>query len=360
MAQLNVLHLLARGEAGGIESLSVDLAQKSAENNHFYFLWGGGKNADRIAEITSHKIIRNFKWKRIIKEYRYFYKYCKSNAIQYIVVQGVSPMMLLFATMYKIQNPDIKEILYMHNDAEYVLKSIKNLLPFKIAYHFCDGGIAISNFVRESVLRAIGNNSKMVTIYNGVNVEHFSPSESCGDNHKIRMIYVGRLIEEKGVDNLIQALVKVKSNYLLTIIGDGAYSNQLKKLVKELNLEEKISFVGIQWNVPEWLKKADLFIHPTLRNEGFGITLVEAMASGVPCVAYKKGAIPEIIQDNVNGFIVNECTVDGLAARIESVSDMYFNNKEKWTSIKNRAIKRAMTFSIVNYTNDISRYLRSL
>jgi len=137
MARLNILHLLAKGEAGGIESLSVDLAQKSTENNYFYFLWGGGKNADRIAEITSNIIIRNFKWKKIIEEYQYFVKYCKRNSIEYIVVQGVSPMMLFFATLYKIQNPGIKEVLYMHNDAEYGLKSIKTLTsPSKIAYLF--------------------------------------------------------------------------------------------------------------------------------------------------------------------------------------------------------------------------------
>ena len=360
MARLNILHLLAKGEAGGIESLSVDLAQKSTENNYFYFLWGGGKNADRIAEITSNIIIRNFKWKKIIEEYQYFVKYCKRNSIECIVVQGVSPMMLFFATLYKIQNPGIKEVLYMHNDAEYVLKSIKALLPFKIAYHFCNGGIAISNFVRESVHRAIGNNSKMVTIYNGVNIEHFSSSESCKDEHLFRIIYVGRLIEEKGVSNLLQALAKVKFNYSLTIVGDGGYSNQLKKLAKELKLEDKVSFVGTQWNVHEWLKKADLFIHPCLWNEGFGITLIEAMASGVPCIAYNRGAIPEIIQDNVNGFLVDECTVEDLATRIETVNDIYLNKKEIWVSIKNGAIKRAKDFSIANYANNISRYLRSL
>lgn len=359
---MRVLHILALGGAGGIESLSVDVAQTSSDENYFYFLWGGGKNAERIAQLTRNIQIRKFKTKNAFSEYRYFERYCLENKIECVVVQGVSPMMVVFATVLKVTHPSIKEVLYMHNDATYVLKNSKERIPFKIAYHYCDGCVAISNFVKESVQKAIGDNKKVQVIYNGVNVQNFVEKESViEDDTQLHMIFVGRLIKEKGVDNILKAMaLDYDLNCNLTVVGDGPDRELLEKKRRELGLDAKVDFVGIQWDIPQWLKKADVFVHPCVWNEGFGITLVEAMASGIPCVAFNKGAIPEIIDDQINGFIVKDSTVEALAQKLQEVQALRIKNNEKWEAIRTAARKKAEDFSVENYVQKLSTYIRDL
>lgn len=359
---MRVLHILALGGAGGIESLSVDVAQISSDENYFYFLWGGGKNAERIAQLTQHIQIRNFKTKNAFSEYRYFERYCLENKIECVVVQGVSPMMIVFATVLKVTHPNIKEVLYMHNDATYVLKKSKERIPFKIAYHYCDGCIAISNFVKESVKKAIGDNKKVQVIYNGVNVRNFVKKVNIiEDDDHLHMIFVGRLIKEKGVDNILKAMaVSCNLDCKLTVVGDGPDREPLKRKSEELGLNSKVDFVGIQWNIPQWLKKADVFVHACEWNEGFGITLVEAMASGIPCVAFNKGAIPEIIDDQINGFIVKDSTTEALAQELQEIQTLRKDNKEKWAALRTAARKKAEEFSVENYVQKLSMYLRDL
>ena len=359
---MKVLHILALGGAGGIESLSVDVAQNSLDDNYFYFLWGGGKNAERIANMTSNIQIRNFKMKNIVKEYKHFEHYCLENAIDCIVVQGVSPMMVIFATIVKAKYPKIKEILYMHNDATYALNEKKKLIPFKIAYRYCDGCIAISNYVKESIKAAIGDNNKVYVIYNGVNVNNFPQKKDAGRNNQFQMIYVGRLIKEKGVENVLRAMTKIAkgSNCRLTIVGDGPERDNLKKICKQLQLNSLVEFVGMQWNISSWLQEADVFVHACSWNEGFGITLVEAMASGVPCIAFDKGAISEIIDDGVDGFVVKQSSVEALAQKILEVETMKNKNQEQWKAIQREARKKAEKFSVKCYVNNLSSYLKDL
>lgn len=359
---MNVLHILALGGAGGIESLSVSLAQNSKDNNFFYFLWGGGRNAERIREITTNVEIRNCKKSNILYEYKKFEEYCLANRIQCIVVQGVSPLMLLFASFFKIRHSSIKEVLYVHSDAKYCIPNIKVRWPFLFSFHLCDGCIAISKFVKESLTDLVGKSrsKKIHVIYNGVDVDLFSSKMQKDHFDKFHIIYVGRLIEGKGVQNLLYALSLTKINYELTIVGDGSYKCKLEEECVELNLTNKVSFVGTQWNIPEWLKKADVFVHPCNLKEGFGITLIEAMAMGVPCIAYNKGAMPEIIDTNINGFLVDGRNINNLVDAIENAYNMWKLNPVQWRELCIAAKKKAATFSITNYVNEVSTYLSSL
>ena len=68
---------------------------------------------------------------------------------------------------------------------------------------------------------------------------------------------------------------------------------------------------------------ADLFVHPATCQEGFGITLIEAMASGVPCLAFPKGAIPEIIGPEIDGFLTEEVSAAALTAGINRALELF-------------------------------------
>ena len=74
-------------------------------------------------------------------------------------------------------------------------------------------------------------------------------------------------------------------------------------MAAELGVQDKISFEGKSNRVRDYLYAADVFVHPARCPEGFGITLVEAMATGLPCIAFEKGAIPELITSGREGFL---------------------------------------------------------
>jgi glycosyltransferase involved in cell wall biosynthesis len=117
---------------------------------------------------------------------------------------------------------------------------------------------------------------------------------------------IGRLSEEKRHVDLIKAFEKVSSvlpETKLLIVGDGYLRGYLEKIVEESDLREKVAFLGFQENVFKYLRKMDLFVLPS-RTEGFGIALVEAMATGIPVIATSVGGIPEIVDNKINGLLV--------------------------------------------------------
>ncbi len=353
---MKVLHILALGGAGGIESLSVDVARKSEDENYFYFLYGGGKNADKIKEITGNIEIRHFRNINVLAEYKYFERYCLSNYIECVVVQGMSPLMLIFATILKKRHKEIKEVLYVHSDANHLFQDKKQKLSFNFAYKYANGCIAISNYIKETVAQTHGDVKKVKVIYNGVDVSRFSPKNKAAQNC-LRIIFVGRLIDGKGVDILLKAAAETDIDYRLTIVGDGPERENLEKLAEKLQIGDKVEFAGVQWNVSEWLKDADVFVHSARCNEGFGITLVESMASGVPCIAVKKGAIPEIIDAGIDGFILEENNEVNLAKKLKEVQDIRLNDCSRWNRICMDAQKKASKFTIEQYVQNLSAYL---
>ena len=127
---------------------------------------------------------------------------------------------------------------------------------------------------------------------------------------KSDLIFAGRLIKEKGVLTLIDAIPTVKKEYpnvKCTIIGDGPEREKLEKQVKSLNLDEDILFLGFveDYNdVLSYMKASKVFTIPSQR-EGFGIVALEANACGLPVITVKhpRNAICDLIQPQKNGYI---------------------------------------------------------
>jgi colanic acid/amylovoran biosynthesis glycosyltransferase len=147
---------------------------------------------------------------------------------------------------------------------------------------------------------------KIITHRIGVAPEKFRNIGKQNDS-SIRILSIGRFVEKKGFGEGIRAFAKVNrknQNIVYEIIGEGPLKNKLKKLTKELGVEEKIHFLGPrnQNEVIEIIKKTDIFLAPsiTARNgdqEGTPVVLMEAMAGGLPVVSTYHGGIPELVKD---------------------------------------------------------------
>ena len=121
-----------------------------------------------------------------------------------------------------------------------------------------------------------------------------------------RMLFVGRLVYQKGLDVLFDALAELSDlEWDLDIVGDGPRMNWLQQRAQELGLAERVRFLGWQAReaLPAIFTRANLFAYPS-RHEGMPNALLEAMAAGLPSVATRIAGNEELIEDGVNGYLV--------------------------------------------------------
>ena len=154
------------------------------------------------------------------------------------------------------------------------------------------------------------------------------------------ILFVGTLRPVKGLKYLIQAMNIVRqkdTNVRLILVGDGVGRQSLERFVKELDLGDRVTFVGKVPNekVPEYMSASDVFVLPSL-SEGFPVTILEAMASGLPIVATRVRGLPEIVKDGESGFLVEPRNPEQLADRVltllkneDSRQRMIMNNRNK-------------------------------
>lgn len=357
---MRVLHLVSKGGIGGVECLCTYIAKYSDDENIFYFLWGGGENAEKIIKLGKTVYVRNLHKSKRKEEYRFLKEVCIARQVECVVIHGLSPMMFIFSMNLKKQINNLKLFDYLHSNSEDCFGGLKGIIRKAIFYKIqpsFNGCIAISKSVAESFAKYYDRN-KIHVIYNAVDLEKFHLEKPRTERKKnITLMYIGRLEPYKGVDVLIKAITKLSEPVKLIIVGDGSSRKRLKKMAEKLKIN--ICFMGTQTNVQEWLKQADIFVHPAVWQEGFGITLIESMAMGVPCIAFCRGAIPEIISDEKNGFLVENVTPNALAKKIMLCMNIIKTSPEKWNEICASASISVKKYDAKKYVKELSKYISS-
>lgn len=142
-------------------------------------------------------------------------------------------------------------------------------------------------------------------------------------NDKIKILFLSNLIKSKGIFVLLDALNLLKEknhDYECVIVGgEGDITeNQLVKRIKVLGLCKNVKYEGKKYGDERfrYFNSADIFIHPTM-NDCFPLVILEAFQFSLPVISTFEGAIPEIVENNVNGYLVNPNDIEGLAESIE-------------------------------------------
>jgi teichuronic acid biosynthesis glycosyltransferase TuaC len=167
--------------------------------------------------------------------------------------------------------------------------------------------ICISEHVRERVLEGTGRSCRTTVVYNGVDPRLFSPAEEAvsGD---LLVLSVGNLIPIKGHELLIRAVASLASEFpaiTLEIIGDGAERSRLQNLATELQIANRVRFLGrrSRQEVADAMRRCKVFALPS-RYEGLGCVYLEAMSAGKAVIGCRGQGIAEVIQHGSNGFLV--------------------------------------------------------
>jgi glycosyltransferase involved in cell wall biosynthesis len=189
-----------------------------------------------------------------------------------------------------------------------------------LTYPFASAITFLTENVRQRWARAL--NGKAVLMPNPVHLskdnQETLPSGALG--HKRNLMAVGRLAEEKGLDNLFRAFASIAArhgDWGLTILGEGNKRDELEKLRAELGLEGRVHLPGCVKNPFTWLRRADLFVMSS-RLEGLPCSLCEAMGCGLPAISFDCDSGPrDIIRDGVDGLLVPPGDVPGLSRAMD-------------------------------------------
>lgn len=170
--------------------------------------------------------------------------------------------------------------------------------------------------------------SKGMFIHNGINLDEFVPESFLPFSGKEYILCVATHEYKKGIDVLIQAFARFNSSKAgleLWLVGEGPIRGELEQLVRDLDLETRVKFLGSRNRAEIWklMHQCTLFVLPS-RAEPFGIVLLEALACRKPIIATAVGGIPEIIEHGKNGILVEPENPEVLSTAIETV----LQNKE--------------------------------
>jgi len=205
---------------------------------------------------------------------------------------------------------------------------------YKNFYNRFDNIICQSRYMMNDLVTNFGvYKEKISVINNPVDIDRVQRLSSVEneffDNQKINLLAVGKLHKIKGYDKLIRAIKHLNDKkYHLTILGEGSEEESLKSLSKELDVDNQISFLGFQKNPYTYMKQADLFILSSWY-EGFPNVVLEANTCGTPVVAFEcPGGISEIIENGLNGFLVENGNFELLSDTIKKSSNYRFDESK--------------------------------
>lgn len=357
---MNVLHVLMSGSVGGIEKLCKDFYDLTS-NHYFFFIKGTGaiyesmkQDEKRVFNLYGDSKLNLFS---LFEVKRMLLKICKEKQINSIIFHHGGIFMWECATC--LARKKLNVFVYCHADINELLsfesKKFKDkivILRYRQMIKKIKGVFCISQFVLDGMKQRFPSYiDKLILNYNGIRLENYHSQMS--NNTPLKLVFVGRLIKEKGVQNILNFLGHTNFDKVsLDIIGDGPYMTELQKISENLHINGSVTFLGQRKDVNKLLSGYNVFIHLPEMQEGFGLTVIEALSSGLICVVNEKGALPELISDQFNGFVVqSQNEFDNCLKKIVSMTS------DQLILLKTNCIESAKKYDVLNTIKCIEHYL---
>ena len=311
MEKIQIVHLVESLEKGGLENVIYNIATNLDETKFDVSVIcriKGGYTAKRIREsgisvkILNLQKIPIFSIKKILRNHKRDKKtilHCHGlfATSSEAIMGSLCDYNSVFVHVHNLEKP---LMLWQRLKLKFLKKRVNNF-------------IAVSEAVSDCLSKyKIGN---VKTVSNSISTEKFSyHAQSSKDKFGFSpddflLGMVGRIEERKGYKQFLDIIENAK-NINGVIVGEGAYENDLKLIVKDKNLDQKIRFLPFQSQnlLPQIYAKLDgLFIFST--KEGLPLALLESQAIGVPYIGNSVGGIKEVIKDGYNGFLIEDIDI---------------------------------------------------
>lgn len=231
----------------------------------------------------------------------------------------------------------IKNIPYVFYNINFKQKSfLKN----------SDKVICVSDFVRNSLIKETEDSdvAKYETIFNGASHELYT--KEFIKEGVLKIIFAGRVEKSKGIYELIEAVRDLDVS--LKIAGDGSLFEEIKEYLRKEKLDHKIVLLGkLKYtDLVEYYKEADILVSPSLRVEGFPMSIVEAMGFYLPVITTNIGGNQDAVVDNKNGFLIKPSDVQDLKEKINFFNKYPEKIKEFGINSRNYALQK-YSFSVM-------------
>jgi glycosyltransferase involved in cell wall biosynthesis len=302
-ARLRVAHLTLGLEIGGQERLLVEMV-RHADRARFDWtvivLGERGKLADPIAALGIPVIplnappgLRPGLWRRLARLFRQH---------QFDVVHTHDERPLIYG-MPAAWWAGVRRRIHTHHHGRLPQTSRRQHLLIRLAARYAQAFVCVAHDSARFMIEQGIPAERVCTLWNGIDLTRFAYQGPCADGP---VVTVARLSPEKDVANLVRAAHEVAAvvpEIRFEIAGDGPCRQELEQLTRDLHLGGRAVFHGEVRDVPALLAHARLFVLPS-QTEGISLTLLEAMARGLPVVATRVGGNPEVVEDSVTGLLV--------------------------------------------------------
>jgi glycosyltransferase involved in cell wall biosynthesis len=222
--------------------------------------------------------------------------------------------------------------------------------------------IAISQSVKKSLTSyELVPSKKIFVLPNGIDYQKFhkiASSKIVSIENPIIIGTVCRLEKQKGISYLLLSMSSILAKFptvQLEIVGDGSLLQELKEFSEKIGISNSVKFFGKFTDVIPFYRRMNIFILPSIY-EGFGIVLLEAMASGIPVVATQVGGISEVVTDGVSGILIPPKNPEAIANAVIKLIE----NPQIAESLVKEGYKRSELFDIKGHVMKIDTFYKNL
>ena len=244
------------------------------------------------------------------------------------------------------KNPTAKKTILEETEFRYTKKQLDNSV---LEVQLSDFAVGASSFTLKTLVKqGMAENCVHLAPY-GVNIEDFKPKKEFKRNEKMRFLFVGSFSQRKGISYLLQAFKELEDageNVSLTMAGRGIMDYELVKSYKLKCLETHIN-LPIE-KLVELMQESDVFVFPSIC-EGFGLVLVQAMATGLPLITTYNTSGPDFIEEGKDGFLIEAQDVEAIKNKVK----YFLQNPEEVKRMGQNAIIKSKDFTWDKFSSEI-------
>jgi glycosyltransferase involved in cell wall biosynthesis len=198
----------------------------------------------------------------------------------------------------------VTRVIHTRHRGQNLAVSPRQALLLRFVTTLTDRFVCVSRDSARLAARQGVSSRKLCVVWNGIDTTRFQANRTSLDGP---VVAVARLSPEKDVETLLRAIAlaaRGRLTFHLEVAGDGPCMPILRRLTTELGLNDRVQLLGQVREIPRLLARAGIFVLPS-RTEGVSLTLLEAMASGLPVVTTRVGGNPEVVEEGVTGLLVS-------------------------------------------------------